>query len=114
MARDPAVGFPIRLELAMCGLKVSSQDVSHDSRNNDASLRHFSHVITQDAAQVQAEVEKAKWLDDADLFYLGFHFAEQYQHEKVFGAAVLQHLLKAFPKSKLAASAKNKLKTVVL
>ena len=114
LARDPAIGFPIRLELAMCGLKVSSQDVSHDSRNNDASLRHFSHVITQDAAQVQAEVEKAKWLDDADLFYLGFHFAEQYQHEKVFGAAVLQHLLKAFPKSKLAASAKNKLKTVVL
>ena len=31
-----------------------------------------------------------------------------------FGAAVLQHLLKTAPKSKLAAGAKNKLKTVVL
>ena len=114
LARDPAIGFPIRLELAMCGLKVSSKDVSHDSRANDPSLRHFSHVLGQDAAGVQAEVEKAKWLDDADLFYLGFHFAEQFQQEKAFGAAVLKQLLKVFPKSKHAAGAKNKLKTVVL
>ena len=95
-------------------LKVSSKDVSHDSRANDPSLRHFSHVLGQDAAGVQAEVEKAKWLDDADLFYLGFHFAEQFQQEKAFGAAVLKQLLKVFPKSKHAAGAKNKLKTVVL
>ncbi len=114
LARDPAIGFPIRLELAMNGLKVSSKDVSHESRANDASLRHFSHVLATDAGEVQSQIEKAKWLDDADLFYLGFHFAEQFLQEKAFGAAVLQHLLKTAPKSKLAASAKNKLKTVVL
>ena len=114
LARDPAIGFPIRLELALCGLKVSTKDVSHDSRANDPCLRHFSHVLSQDAAEVQVQVEKAKWLDDADLFYLGFHFTEQFLQEKAFGAAVLQHLLKTAPKSKLAAGAKNKLKTVVL
>jgi len=114
LARDPAIGFPIRLELAMCGLKVSSHDVSHDSRANDACLRHFSNCIAQDAAEVQAQVEKAKWLEPEDLFYLGFHFTEQFGAEKGFGAAVLQHLVKGSPKSKVAASAKNKLKTVVL
>lgn len=114
LARDPAIGLAMRLELAMCGLKVSQKEVGHDSRNNDPSLRHFSHSLGQDAAEVQSQVAKAKWLDDADLFYLGFHFAEQFQHEKAFGAAVLEQLLKAFPKSKSAASAKNKLKTVVL
>ena len=45
---------------------------------------------------------------------VGFHFSEQFLQEKAFGAAVLQHLLKTAPKSKLAAGAKNKLKTVVL
>ncbi len=114
LARDPAIGFPLRLELALCGLKVSSKDMSHDARANDPSLRHFSHVLGQDAEEVRKQVEKAKWLDDEDLFYLGFHFAEQFQQEKAFGAAVLQHLLKTAPKSKLAANAKNKLKTVVL
>lgn len=113
-ARDPAAGVPIRLELGLCGLKVSPKEVAAESRAIDPCLRQFSHILEQDAAEVQGQVLKAKWLDAEDLFYLGFHFAEQHLREKEFGAAVLQQMVKANPKSKLAANAKNKLKTLVL
>ena len=114
LARDASVGFPVRLELALVGLRLSPKEIASDSRANDPCLRQFSTVLGTDAAKVQAEVEKAKWLEPEDLFYLGFHFGEQFNHEKVFGAAMLQHLLKVSPKSKVASNAKNKLKTIVL
>ena len=112
VARDPAVGFPIRLELALCGLKMSSKDVAADARANDPSLRQFEHLLAQDPAEVLKQVEKAKWLDAEDLHYVGFHFAERFGKEKEFGAAVLKQVVKSSPRSKLAAAAKNKLKSV--
>ena len=53
----------------------------------------------------------AEWLDADDLYYLGFHFAEHAGTMGEFGGKVLKLLLKRFPKNKLAASAKNKLKS---
>jgi hypothetical protein len=112
LARDPAVGFPVRLELALCGLKRSDKDVSAESRQHDPSLRQFEHVLGQNAPEVLKQVEKAKWLDDEDLYYLGFHFAERFGKEKEFGAAVLKLVAKAGGRSKLAAAARNKLKSI--
>ena len=54
---------------------------------------------------------RVKWLDADDLYYLGFHFAEHAGVLGEFGGKVLKLLLKRFPKNKLAASAKNKLKS---
>ncbi len=112
LARDPAVGFPVRLELAMVGLKQSAKDVAGDSRANDPSLRQFEHVLAHSADEVVKAIEKAKWLDEEDLYYLGFHFAERFGTEKEFGAAVLKLVTKSAPRSKLASAAKNKLKSV--
>lgn len=114
LARDPAVGLPVRLELALCGLRLSAKEIALDARQNDACLRQFAHCLGTDAAETRKAVEKAKWLEPEDLFYLGFHFSEHMLQEKEFGVAVLQHLVKASPKSKVAASAKNKLKAVVV
>jgi HEAT repeat protein len=112
LARDPSVGFPVRLELALCGLKMSGKDVTGDSRSNDPCLRQFEHVLAQDPDEVLKQVQKAKWLDAEDLYYLGFHFAERFGKEKEFGAEILKAVVKASPRSKLAAAAKNKLKSV--
>ncbi len=114
LARDPAVGFPVRLELAMCGLKLSAKDVAADARANDPCLRQFEHVLAQDPDEVLKQVQKAKWLDPEDLYYLGFHFAERFGKEKEFGAAVLNAVVKGSPRSKAAAAAKNKLKSVAV
>ena len=114
LARDPAAGLPVRLELAMAGLKTSAKELAADSRAADRSLQQFEHVVGQDPAEVLKAVEKAKWLDTEDLFYLGFHFAERFGKEREFGAAVLKLVVKGSPRSKVAAAAKNKLKTVVV
>jgi HEAT repeat protein len=112
LARDPAVGFPVRLELAMCGLKLSDKEMAPEARSNDPCLRQFEHVLAQDPDEVLKQVQKAKWLDADDLYYLGFDFAERFGKEKEFGAAVLKAVVKLSPRSKTAAAAKNKLKSV--
>lgn len=109
LARDPAVGLPVRLELAMCGLKLSGKEVAADMRATDVCLRQFEQAIETDAPGTQTAVEKAKWLDAEDLFYLGFHFVERSGVEKAFGTAMLKLVVAG--KTKLAAAAKNKLKS---
>jgi hypothetical protein len=112
LARDPAVGFAVRLELALCGLKTSGKDVAAEARANDPCLRQFEHVLAQDADEVFKQVQKAKWLEAEDLYYLGFHFAERFGAEKDFGVDVLKAVVKGSPRSKIAVAAKNKLKSV--
>ena len=55
-------------------------------------------------------LEKARWLESEDLYYVGFHFAEQAGRAQAFGGRVLQLVVGRSPKSKLAQAAKSKLK----
>lgn len=109
--RDPASGYSIRLGLATVGLKLSKKELETEARAHDHSLHHFADLIRQDEPATSKAVEAAKWLDADDLYYLGFHFAEHAGTMGEFGGKVLKLLLKRFPKNKLAASAKNKLKS---
>jgi HEAT repeat protein len=111
VARDPSIGFAVRLELALCGLKLSGKELDAAERASDPCLRHFASLFEQDADQLLKDLEKAKWLDPEELFYVGFHFAEQVGRGRAFGAEVLKLVLKRSPKGELARSAKNKLKS---
>ena len=110
LARDPSVAFPTRLELALCGLKVSPKDLAADARSGDPCLGQFTHLAQQDEAELFKQVEKVKWLDPDDLYYLGFHFAEKEGRPKQFGGDVLRLVLKRSARSKLGQAAKSKLK----
>lgn len=110
VARDPSIGFDVRLELALCGLKVSAHELDTADRTADPCLRHLATLLELDPDQLTREVEKAKWLGGDDLFYVGFHFAEQFGRPRQFGAEVLKLVLKREPKGELAKSARNKLK----
>src|SRR5688572_30674553 len=110
VARDPSIGFPVRLELAFCGLKTSAEALDEAGRAADPCLRNFASLLEQDADLLTKEVAKAKWLDPEDLFYVGFHFAEQAGRARQFGADVLGLVLKRAPRGELAKSARNKLK----
>ncbi len=110
LARDPAIGFAIRVELACCGLKLSNKEISPDARGNDPCLGQFTHLVQGYEAELTKALDKTKWLEPEDLFYLGFHFIEKDGTPRRFGAAVLQLLLNRSPKSKLAKDAKAKLK----
>jgi HEAT repeat protein len=110
LIRDPSCGFPIRLELAACGLKVSSHDLSAEARANDPCLAQFATLCQGYEAELSAELEKIKWLEAEELYYLGFHFAEQGGQQRQFAGKVLRLLVKRSPRSKLAQAAKSKLR----
>jgi hypothetical protein len=110
LGRDPAVGPAIRLELAACGLKVSAHDLAAEQRHSDTCLQQFTSLVHSHGDELTAFVEQAKWLEPENLFYLGFHFAEQnHRQEKEFGGKVLKLLVQRSPRSKLAKDAKSKL-----
>jgi hypothetical protein len=109
--RDPASGFSIRAGLATVGLKLSNKELDAEARARDPSLHQFADLVRQDEPATYKEVEAAKWLGAEELYYLGFHFADHVGVMGEFGGKVLKLLLKRFPKNKLAASAKNKLKS---
>ena len=112
LARDPSVGFAVRLELAFCGVRISGKELDPHARDADACLRNFATLFAQDAEQLRAEIEQAKFLEDEDLYYVGFHFAEQIGRERAFGAELLTLVLKRSPKGEYGKSAKNKLKAI--
>jgi HEAT repeat protein len=110
LIRDPSSGFSIRLELACCGLRVSSRDLSPEARAGDPCLSQFATLCQGYEAELSAELEKIKWLEAEDLYYLGFHFAEQVGQQRQFGGKVLRLLMKRSPRTKLAQAAKSKLR----
>jgi hypothetical protein len=110
LIRDPSSGFPIRLELACCGLKVSGHDLAAEARAADPCLQQFATLCQGYEAELSAELEKIKWLEPEDLYYLGFHFAEQLGQQRQFGGKVLRLLVKRSPRTKLAQAAKTKLR----
>jgi hypothetical protein len=114
LLRDPSSGFPIRLELACCGLKVSPHDLAPEARASDPCLQQFATLCQGYEAELSAALEKIKWLSPEDLYYLGFHFAEQVGQQKQFGGKVLRLLVKRSPRTKLAQAAKRKLRGVGL
>jgi HEAT repeat protein len=114
LARDPACGFPTRLELAACGLKTSAHDLSAEARDNDPCLIQFGHLCQNYEAELGEQLEKIDWLAPEDLHYLGFHFAEREGRQKQFAAKVLGLVVKRSPRSKLGQAAKAKLRSAGL
>jgi hypothetical protein len=111
LTQDPACSEETRFELAATGLKESSHDLSPESRTSDPPLNQFARLLQNPSFDLIGHVTKAKWLDADDLFYLGFHFAEQTHRAQEFGKAVLELVVKRSPKSETAKQAKRKLKS---
>jgi HEAT repeat protein len=114
LAQDPACSEEIRFELAATGLKQSGHDLSAEARAGDPSLHQFTRLLQDAAFDVAGHLAKAKWLEPAELFYLGFHFAEQTHRARDFGRQVLEMVVARSPKSEVAKQAKRKLKSAAL
>jgi HEAT repeat protein len=111
LTRDPAVGPELRFELAATTLKLSNHDPSSTAREADQALHLFSRLLQDPAFDTIGHVAAAKWLEEDDLFYLGFHFAEQARLAREFGGLVLQVVIQRWPKLQVAKNAKRKLKS---
>ncbi|CAN5174363.1 hypothetical protein BH11PLA2_BH11PLA2_06940 [soil metagenome] len=111
LGRDPGIGFAVRLELALCGLKVSGKNLDPHARYDDPCLRHFDTLMQQDFDLMEKELAKAKLLEPEDRLYVGFHFAELVGRQRQFGIDILKAIAKE-SKGEAGKSAKNKLKSV--
>jgi HEAT repeat protein len=111
LTRDPACGPQLRFEQAALGLKLSGHDTSAVARNADPALTQFARLLQDPGFDLLGAVGKTKWLDEDDLFYLGFHFAGENRQAREFGKGVLELLVNRAPKSALAKDAKRKLKS---
>ena len=99
-----------RYALALCNLKASPKSLTPQLRAEDHALRGLQALLRVPAFKVADRLKKDKALEAADLFYVGFHFAEATGDEKALGVALLEHLAKTAPKSAEGKAAKNKLK----
>ncbi len=114
LAQDPACSEDIRFDLAATGLKLSNHDLSPEHRNSDPTLNQFARLLQNPAFDVLGRLTRAKWLDADDLFYLGFHFAEQSHRAREFGRQILEMVVKRSPQSEVGKQAKRKLKSEAL
>src|SRR5262249_6104926 len=85
LVQDPACNEETRFELAATGLKRSTHNRAPEDRTNDPPLHQFARLLQNNAFDLIGHVTKAKWLDADDLFYVGFHFAEQTHRAQEFG-----------------------------
>lgn len=99
-----------RYALSLCNLKVSPKDINPHVRADDHALRGFQALLRVPAFKLADRLKKDKTVDAAELFYVGFHFAELAGDEKAFGVALLDHVARTAPKSAEGKAAKNKLK----
>jgi HEAT repeat protein len=102
----------MRYVLCVCNLKASPKDITPHVRAEDHALRGFQALLRVPEFKLADRLKKDKTLDAADWFYVGFHFAESTGDEKALGVALLEHLVKAAPKSTEGKAARNKLKLV--
>jgi hypothetical protein len=111
LVQDPACGEDIRFEMAATGLKLSAQDLSPEHRAADPTLHQFARLLQNPAFDLLGRLTKAKWLETPELFYVGFHFAEQTHRAREFGRHVLEYVVKRSPQSDLGKQARRKLKS---
>jgi hypothetical protein len=114
LAQDPACSEDTRFELAATGLKLSEHDLAAEARAADPTLNHFARLLQDAGFDIIGRLAKAKWLDPEDLFYLGFHFAEQTHRARDFGRQVLEMVVERSAKSEVSKQAKRKLKSEAL
>jgi HEAT repeat protein len=114
IARDPACAPATRMELGACGLKISSQDMSAEARATDHALGQFQRLLPGYESEVLSFLKKTKWLSPEDLYYLGFHFADQSGPTRKFGGLVLKLLIQRSGRAKIAQDAKRKLRSAGL
>ncbi len=100
----------IRLELTIAKLKTSKKDRSRTFRQSDYCLEHIAFLLREDPKGFRKKFLAEKVLDAEDYLYVGFHFAERLNEERRFGADILRHVKKKWPRAKAAGIAAQKLK----
>ena len=95
---------------AVVALKVSAKRLGRADRHADPCLPLLDRLLGDDSFDLLKRLKAERALEPADLFYVGFHFAEGLRERREFGGALLQHIVTKSPRSANATAARNKLR----
>jgi hypothetical protein len=98
-----------RYLLAVAMIHSSPKDLAPASRRANLGLRVLRSLVYDDHQDLVKRLTADKDLGPEEFFYLGFHFSEEGDDMRPFATAMLEHVVKKFPKSKSASTAKHKL-----
>lgn len=107
---DAAIDDEQRYFLAMLSLEASGEGIIRSSRADDPVFHQFARLATH-GFPVAKRLTKEKDVSDEAIYALGFRLLESKDgSNEDLGAELLQGIVEDRPRSKLAKSAKNKLK----
>ena len=98
-----------RYLFAVALLAQSPQRLDPAARRADLGLRVIRALIYDSYEELLRKLLADRDLGAEEYFYLGFHFSEEKEQVGEFGRALLEHVLKKYPRSKLAPQAESKL-----
>src|SRR6185436_7863540 len=94
-----------RLDLAVLELKKSVKDTRKETRAGDEALRALGQILQKGGLDVGKALRQDRSVSMDELFYVGFHFAEE---GHALGEELLAEVVKRGGRTKLAKMAKNK------
>jgi hypothetical protein len=94
-----------RYLLAVALLKQSDRDLAPATRRENLGLQVIRALIYDDQEHLVRTLKRDRDLGPEDIFYLGFHFAEEGEATRPFGAEMLEHVLRTAPASNSSRSA---------
>ena len=99
-----------RIELALAAIAFGPKDLARSVRVNDSNLRTLEDIVGS-GRRAPKDLARALLRDSAlnkkMLYYIGFHFVERMQNERIFGQLLLENL--AAGRTDEAKQAKEKL-----
>ena len=98
-----------RYLLALALVKSSPKDLAPAARRANLGLRVIRALIYDNYDGLVKRLVHDKDLDSDDYFYLGFHFSEEGDDMRPFATAMLEHVVKKYPKAKVTGPAAHKL-----
>lgn len=96
--------------LGVCLLKMSKKNINRAFRDADPTLEIFQRLLKNDTFPLAQKLKTDSTLEPADIFYVGYHFSEKMQMERLFGGELLRSLAKKASKSKVCKASREKIR----
>ena len=97
--------------LGVCLLKMSKKINTKVHREADPCLEDFQKLLKNDTFPLAQKLKNDSLLEPDDIFYVGYHFSEKPQLERLFGGELLRSLAKKKSRSKVCKASRDKIKT---
>lgn len=100
-----------KLYLAAVRLKLSPKSLAKVDRDRDVCLKQFGDLARKEGFDLLGHLKKIPILGAEELYYLGFHLAEEAEPLRKAGREILTYVSHRWPRTKMAKDARTKLQT---